>query len=444
MRFLTRFVGWVLFLVGLVVTGVTIGLWRVETPGQQCWLGAGVFLLLVGRSMGKTWAAFEGTRGSALDLKIIDKYIGGQLFTTFSMAVSVLSVVLVLGNIFKQLLDLLVKNDTPVDLILSFLAYILPFSLAFTVPWGFLTAVLLVFGKLSGENELTALRASGVSIPRACMSVLVLAVTCVGVCFWINIDVAPRAQDKVKEALYNIATNNPIAMFGSDRIIDSFPKKKIYVESSHGPDLRNLLVYEMNDDDQWMKVFFAERGLIETDRANKQLLLHIYETRYEQRDEHDPDNLFKIKPGITMEESTFPISLDDLHDAKKGKGLGAMTSAELDERLKNKEKMANMTEKERIQQMSATRTEMNKRVSFSLAAFAFALIGVPLAITAQRKETAVGMLLSLIVAIVYYFFIFIGNAVREKPQYHPEMLVWAPNILCVVLGTWLFIRLARR
>ena len=54
-----------------------------------------------------------------------------------------------------------------------------------------------------------------------------------------------------------------------------------------------------------------------------------------------------------------------------------------------------MTEKEKIEEMSATRTEMNKRYSFSLASFAFALIGVPLAITAHRKETSVGMLLSL-------------------------------------------------
>src|SRR6202042_1857599 len=108
------------------------------------------------------------------------RYVGGQLFVSFFMAVSVLSVVLVLGNIFKQLLDLLVKNDTPLELILSFLAYILPFSLAFTIPWGFLTAVLLVFGKMSAENELIALRANGVSIPRVCLPVLASFGVCIG------------------------------------------------------------------------------------------------------------------------------------------------------------------------------------------------------------------------------------------------------------------------
>jgi lipopolysaccharide export system permease protein len=377
-------------------------------------------------------------------VKLIDRYVGGQLLLTSSLAVAVLSVVLVLGNIFKQLLELLVKNDTPLELILSFLAYILPFSLSFTIPWGFLTAVLLVFGKMSGENELIAFRANGVSIPRICHSVLFLALVCVGICFWINIDVAPRAQAKMKEALYNIATSNPMAMFGSDKIIDAFPSKKIYVQNNNGPELSNLLVYEISEDNQLMKVIFAHRGLLETDREKKELLLHIFDARYEQRDGEDVDNMIKIKQGITMQESTLPISLEELHDKKKGKGIGSMTSGELLERLKLEEKEAHMTEKERMEEMSATRTEMSKRFSFSLASFAFALIGVPLAITAHRKETSIGFMLSLAVAVTYFFFIIIANAVRENPRWHPELLMWLPNVLCLGLGGWLFFRMSRR
>jgi lipopolysaccharide export system permease protein len=121
-----------------------------------------------------------------------------------------------------------------------------------------------------------------------------------------------------------------------------------------------------------------------------------------------------------------------------------LTSGALLDRLNDEERRSHMTAKERIEEDSATRTEIAKRYAFSLAAFAFALIGVPLAITAQRKETSIGMLLSLIVAIGYYSFIFFANAVREKPQFHPDTIMWIPNILCLGLGGWLFIRLARR
>lgn len=373
-------------------------------------------------------------------LKLIDRYVGWQVLLTSTIAVAVLSVVLVLGNVFKQLLELLVKNETPFEQILTFLAYILPFSLTFTIPWGFLTAVLLVFGKMSAENELIALRANGVSIPRITLPVLVLAVLSVGVCLWINLSVAPRAQSAMKEELYHIATSNPLAMFGSDKIIEDFPGKKIYVERNEGAELFNLLVYEMNDDFLPVKVVFAHRGKLETDREKKEILLHIFDARYEQRDSAEPENLMKIHTA-TAQENTLPISLEELSEKKRGKGIGSMTAAELLERLKaGSRKSAREEEEDR----SAARTEVSKRFAYALASFAFALIGVPLAITAHRKETSVGFLLSLGVAVTYFFIGIFIYGIRENARLHPELLIWIPNLLCLCLGGWLFARMSRR
>ena len=373
-------------------------------------------------------------------MKLIDRYVGWQVLLTSTIAVAVLSVVLVLGNVFKQLLELLVKNDTPFEQILTFLAYILPFSLTFTIPWGFLTAVLLVFGKMSAENELIALRANGVSIPRITLPVLVLAVLSVGVCLWINIDVAPRAQAAMKEELYHIATSNPLAMFGSDKIIEDFPGKKIYVERNEGAELFNLLVYEMNDDFMPVKVVFAHRGKLETDRERKQILLQIFDARYEQRDSAEPENLMKIHTA-TAQENTLPISLEELSEKKRGKGIGSMTAAELLERLKAG---ARKSAREEEEDRSAARTEVSKRFAYALASFAFALVGVPLAITAHRKETSVGFLLSLGVAVTYFFIGIFIYGIRENARLHPELLIWIPNLLCLCLGGWLFARMSRR
>src|SRR4051794_20202773 len=105
-------------------------------------------------------------------MKIIDRYVGLGVLSAAFFGVVVLSLVLVLGNLFKQLLDVLINNpDVPISTVLVFMALILPFSLTFTIPWGFLTALLLVFGRLSAENELIALKANGVSIPRICVPV---------------------------------------------------------------------------------------------------------------------------------------------------------------------------------------------------------------------------------------------------------------------------------
>ncbi len=376
-------------------------------------------------------------------MKILDRYVSSNVLITGLFAVAVLSVVLVLGNVFKQLLELLVNHDAPLDLILSFVGYIIPFSLTFTIPWGFLTAVLLVLGKMSAENELIALRANGVSVPRVCVTIFLISFLCVGICFWINVDVAPRAQAKMKDALYNIATSNPLSMFESDKVINEFPGYKIYVERNEGAKLYNLLVYKMNDDGTPMQVIYARDGWLETDAKNKRMLLHIYNGRFEQRDEGAPEDLSKIRQGISMQESALPISLEELYEKnKRHKGPGVMTIPELMQH--SREQDPNKTEKEKLEERVGILTEINKRYSFSLACFAFALIGIPLAITAHRKETSIGFLMSMLVAFAYFLFIIVADTLRHKPGAHPELLVWSPNVVFIAIGAILFYRLSRR
>src|ERR1700716_3428208 len=109
-------------------------------------------------------------------MKLIDRVISRELLVNVLFAIVVLSLVLVVGNIFRKLLPLLVNHDVPVEFLLTFIAYVLPFSLIFTIPWGLLNALLLVFGRLSAENELVALRSNGVSIPRVCIPLAVIAI----------------------------------------------------------------------------------------------------------------------------------------------------------------------------------------------------------------------------------------------------------------------------
>lgn len=365
-------------------------------------------------------------------MKIIDRYVGRQVLTSTLFAVAVLSVVLVLGNVFKKLLDLLVNHDVPIDLILSFIAYILPFSLTFTIPWGFLTAVLLVFGKLSAENELIALRSSGVSVPRATFSVFAMSLVLVSVCLWINVDVAPRAQKRMQDAFFNIATSNPLALFSSDKVIDEFPGRKIYVGRSEGKQLYNLLVYELSEELMPKSIMHAHRGEIVTDRESKQVLMKLYDARFEQRDDEAPGDLTKIKQGIIMKETVMAIPLQALYEKnKKKRGPSAMTVEEL---------MKDPT----VSGSSAAKEEVSKRFSTALASFAFALFAVPLAITAHRRETSIGFMLSLGIAFVYFFLVIVIDTLKNKPQWRPELLIFAPNVLFITIGAWLFYRLSRR
>jgi LPS export ABC transporter permease LptF len=378
-------------------------------------------------------------------MKILDRYIIRQLFLTTFVAVSVLSVVLVLGNLFRQIFELLVNGSATYEFFVTFLAYILPFSLTFTLPWGFLTAVLLVFGRLSAEHELTALKASGISILRLSRGALAVALFCVVLCFWINVDLAPRAQARFKLALYELAVNRPLAMFDSDRVIDAFPNLKIYVERNDGSQLHNLLVYEVGKDSEPQKVIFARRGKIQADAANRRLLLDLEDARFEQRDASQPQSFARIRQGITMQRSTLPISLEELFERnQKRRSNSSLTASELWQILRSGTAPDSGGVALTPRDLSEVRVEFSKRFSLALASLALGLMAIPLAVTTQRRETTLGFLMSLIVAFAYFFIIIMTNWVKSQPEMHPEWLVWLPNVIFLGLGSILFRRLSCR
>src|SRR3979411_1145755 len=250
-------------------------------------------------------------------MKLVDRFVMRELLVNLLFAIAVLSLVLVVGNIFRKLLPLLVNHDVPIEFLLTFIAYVLPFSLIFTIPGGLLPAILLVFGRLSADNELIALRSNGVSVTRVCLPLAVLAVGCSAICLWLNVQVAPAAQEKLRSTIFDLATRNPMALFGSDQVIDQFPGRKIYVGKKEGNKLDNIIVFEMNQKSVPIRVTYARSGMLEADLPNKRILMRLYNARYQQRDENNPLDLTKIRDGINMAEGTLPIGRDELYDKEK-------------------------------------------------------------------------------------------------------------------------------
>src|SRR5215211_3839967 len=242
-------------------------------------------------------------------MKLIDRFVSRELVVNVLFAIAVLSLVLVVGNIFRKLLPLLVNHDVPMEYLITFIAYVLPFSLIFTIPWGLLTAILLVYGRLSADNELIALRANGVSVTRVSVPLAGVAIVCTAICLWLNVQVAPAAQERLRSTIFNLATRNPMALFGSDQVIDQFPGRRIYVGKKEGNKLENIIVFETNEEALPMRVTHARTGTLEADLPNQQILMHLYEARYQQRDEKNPEDLRRMRDGINMEEGTLPISL---------------------------------------------------------------------------------------------------------------------------------------
>lgn len=373
-------------------------------------------------------------------MKIIDRYVGSGVVITTLYGLFVLSLVLVLGNVFKELLDLMINRDVPAKYIFLFMIYVLPFSFTFTVPWGFLTAVLLIFGRMSADNEMVALRACGTSLFRVCLPVLAVSVLLSAFTFWINTTVAPRALDAMRNSIATIARSNPQSLFVADEVISEFAGRKIFIGGKDGNQLSEVTLIEESPGARPARVILAEDGEIDVDEESGELLLTLRNARFEQRDRRAEDDLSLVRHGVSVGEATIAIQLEDLVSTYwLSRPLRAYTLRELWEYLP--EARADTANEG---QASRVLVEMSKRVSLSFACIAFALVAMPLGVTAQRKETSVGFAISLALAFSYFFFVVLAEMLRDDGHLHPYLLLWIPNFLFIGIGTWLLLRLDHR
>lgn len=362
-----------------------------------------------------------------------DRYIGKNIFTTTLFAVAILSGVFLLGNIFKEARPLFVgKHPSPI-LVLEFILSVLPFSLMFTIPFSFLAAIMLVFGRLSADNEILSMRMSGQSLWRIGLPVFTVAAVLSGFCFWLNTEMAPQAKSRVRNLLMDAVKEDPNKFLDPGVVQTQLKDKRIYVRERKKIDGKDMLFgLHIHDvslvDDNYASNFYiyAESALIYVDVKTSQIKLKL-------------ENSFAFASDTNG--TKIPVTIDDVDpvlfsfDNQKKRRLKAssMTNSEIrtylatdpDIKPKSRAKFSNT---------------VTFRQSFSFACLAFAFIGVPLGIGSRRKETSTGFVLSILIGLGYFLFHIFAGQNRNEASNTATILYWLPNFLALIIGIWLFRR----
>lgn len=357
------------------------------------------------------------------------------------MTVAVFTFVLLLGNVLKEIIGLLVAGQISFGLVLKAVGLLIPYVMSYVLPFATLTAVILVFGRFSADQELTAVRASGVSLLALIMPVLLLSLVLCGVCAWFNMYVAPQCRTAYKNIVFELGSRSINTLITEDRFIEEIPGIVLYTRKKRGDKMEDVLLYTLDKNDITKRIT-AKSGLVIFDAAAQSIRFTLFDAVTVAKKDSREEQSFIGPPTAEPPPEWQPLQMNQLE----------IDPIDLSTLMKNERKPKltemNFTQLRRERKDLAARgigvmpvlVQMNRQISFSFACFSFTLIGIPLAIQAHRRETSVGVAISLALVLAYYAFFVAGEALGTKERLHPNLILWAPNFLFQALGATLLAR----
>ncbi|MGA9777411.1 MAG: LptF/LptG family permease [Limisphaerales bacterium] len=389
-------------------------------------------------------------------MKTLHIYLTRQVLASLLLGMAVFTFVLLIGDGLKEILPLLIGGQVRPGVVLEAIGLLIPFFWVYALPMGLLTATLLVFGRFSADQELTAARASGISLLSLVTPVLLLSLFCCGLSAWINLDLGPRSRVEFKKLIFSARADLARLQLPERQFIRDFPGYIIYVDKNHGGDLQDVMVFVLQNETNVTTTIHAPQGRLKVDPQNKELTLDLLNAQTVKVNLNGSVtiNFFKgwssytyqlpstdkpaYHPAIT--DMTFWQLQGELDDLNRKLSL----PPDLDEvGPEGRPVPFHEAEKQREDLTEPLRVEMHRQVAFSFACFSFTLIGIPLGIRVHRRETNVGVAIALILVLIYYTFIMVGESLSARPEFAPHLIFWLPNFIFQAVGAVLLWRANR-
>lgn len=364
-------------------------------------------------------------------MRILRNYILKEFFHSFFLTLVVFTFVFLVGNIIT-LANYIINKGVDALSVLKLFAYLIPWLLSFTLPIAVLTASILSFGRLSSDGELTAMRASGISLYRVSMPIIMVGILLSFFAFFLNDQVSPNASFASRRVVKEIGMHSPAAALEEGTFIRGFENYIIFIHEIKGNKLKNIRIYQPQEGKP-TRTIVAEVGEINSIPEKNLIELKLYNGTSEEPSPTDPDSFYKLN------FKTYFMSLDLSKVFKKEniqKKSREMTIKELNAEIK----------KCIGQNIDPTplRVEIYKKINISVATLIFALIGIPLGVKAQRSEKSIGFVLGSVLFGIYWAAFSGMLVVAATSKMPPALAASLPNIVFFSLGLVLFVLVARK
>jgi len=292
-------------------------------------------------------AAERGRESNERRMRILTRYLLRAHLGPFFFALSVLTGLLLINTVARRFEELAGKGLSPSIIAEVFLLSI-PYTLALTFPMSVLVAVLYVFSQLTADNEITALKASGVSLRRLVAPLLLTAVALTVGMVWFNDRILPEANHRLKNLLMDIARKSPTVELKEQAINElrtESTRTRYFLQAADIDPATNrlfdIVIYDLSQGDR-DRTIYADSGRMAFNRSRTDLYLKLYDGRIHERTVAEPEKFNRMFfteqlvriPGVGNE-------LERLNSASRGdrEMSVAMLTAEIEHRRKELEEV---------------------------------------------------------------------------------------------------------
>lgn len=438
-------------------------------------------------------------------MKIFQRYILKEHLSPFSLALIVL-LFLLLTNFLLRAIDRFLGKGLGIGILIEYLFLNLAWIGVLAVPMAVLVATLMCFGRMSHDNEITAMRTSGLSYATILRPALLFGtIVCLALIYFNN-QVLPEANHQARLLSADINRKRPDLAIEVGYFVDNLPSYGMLVREQEGTLFKDILIYSKDNQTSQMTIF-AKRGTIEAiDDAyllyleegeihelslpdhskyhrlifeQHRIVIPVDNLNLERRDsglrgdrEMDIQMMlakieeYQLKIGTVEERITQRISSQTPYslsprfreeealalaeqwqtDIADSTGLSRQDSIRLSQRVDNLKRGLTgdfSLLQSYLKSINRYKVEIHKKYSIPFACIVFILVGAPIGIMARRGGFVVATAMSLGFFVIYWALLIAGEELADRGLLSPSLSMWSPNILLAILGILLIWQIQR-
>ncbi|MDR1413363.1 MAG: LptF/LptG family permease [Puniceicoccales bacterium] len=376
-------------------------------------------------------------------MKIYERCIFAEMLIVCTIVVAGFVGMLLAGNAMHDIIEWLSMGRLKLLDTLKMFCILMPSSISYALPLGMMTGILMVVGRMSSQNEILAMKSIGIGLGEIVRPIFLLSIACTLFSAYINLYHAPNSLEKYRQSFRSVARNTPMRFIIPKVFNNYFPGYVIYVDGLSNGQFNGMKIWQFDNGNSLEVYISAKSGEISfSDQANV-FLLQLNDGSVEKFSASATSsgvgtsqimsfknisvnlpasefigeyvsNLKKLRHMILPE---LLAAKNDLNAAKNDLSPGE---------IRHRKNLINM--------------QISSHIANAVGILIMTLLAIPLGMKTNRSHASLNVAIALSLCFIYYFIMVVFSLIGENICFRPDILIWVPNIVLLLLGFSLFRR----